>query len=414
MNSVDEIVKQEHFCSVPFIHLYYFTDGNVYPCPALAGNKKYLVGNSFDTPEKLWNSDVLKAMRLKMLKNEKIGECHKECFGALNSCKKYLGDESLDCAKKNIPTVKSDGSSDLNFGVWNIIEGNRCNLKCTYCNSQYSTSWLYDEKTVFGYNSFKENSFKNSDLIKVYDDNYNNLEEIWFAGGEPAIQDSTYYFLNKIIADKKQVRIRFITNLMFSSYKGNNLYDLLSKFDDCIIFGSWDLDSERGEYIRTNSDTQTIEQNIKEINKRGIKFILQSVMSCFNLFYYPEYHKRLFEKELVQIDNVRYYNLNYPEIFRYSILKQEVKDNIKYKIEDYKKWLLSKTDNFDTYANKESPIITLDKIIDTMYTGKWGHWNYDETKHDALREEMYDRLTKLDMHRHGRVIFKNLFSDIFI
>jgi hypothetical protein len=49
-----------------------------------------------------------------------------------------------------------------------------------------------------------------------------------------------------------------------------------------------------------------------------------------------------------------------------------------------------------------------------MYTGKWGHWNYNEANHDALREEMYSRLTKLDMHRHGKVVYKDLFSDIFV
>lgn len=404
--------NKENFCPVPFTHLYYFTDGFVYPCPALASNEKYRLGKVTDNIETLWNSEILKNMRLKMADNKPIKECVLECNASLNSCKKYLGDDSLVSASKNLLSLSADGSTELNFSIWNLIESNKCNLKCTYCNSKYSSSWVYDEKAVFNGRSGINNGLDYNSIISLYDKNYDNLEEIWLAGGEPTIQPSTYYFLNKLKKDNKQVRIRYITNLMFNSFKGENIFDLLSFFNDVKIFGSWDLDGERGEYIRTNSKSHIIKNHIKEINDKKICFYLQSVMSIFNVYYYPDFHKRLFNEGLVRKDNVRYYNLNYPEVFRYSILKESVKQEIEKNILEYKKWI--QEDNIsDFYANKEHPCITLDKIIESMKTGKWGHWDYSDEKNASLRFELVKRLTKLDLHRHKKIIFTSLFKEIF-
>lgn len=404
---------KENFCSVPFTHLYYFTDGYVYPCPALASNEKYRLGKVTDDPKDIWNCETLKNMRLKMADNKPIKECVLECNASLNSCKKYLGEESNDNASRNLKTLQNDGATDYNFSIWNLIESNKCNLKCTYCNSKYSSSWIHDEKSVFGNRVSEANGLDYDSIIKLYDSNYDNLEEIWLAGGEPTIQPSTYYFLNKLKQDKKQVRIRYITNLMFNSYKGQNIFDLLSNFNDVKIFGSWDLDGERGEYIRTNSKEDIIKKHIKEINDKKISFYLQSVMSIFNLFYYPDFHKRLYDQGLVKKDNVRYYNLNYPVIFRYSILKEDKKLEIQDKLLEYKNWLICTEDIKDFYANKEHPHDTLDKILESLKAGKWGHWDYDETKNSSLRLELVQRLTKIDLHRFGKIVFTKLFNEIF-
>jgi len=402
----------QHFCSVPFTHLYYFTDGFVYPCPALASNKEYRVGKVTDDPKILWNSALLRNMRQKMSSNEPIAECVRECGSSLNSCKKYLGDESLDNALKNLSTIKEDGSTDYNFSVWNLIESNKCNLKCTYCNSKYSSSWIADEKNIFNFTDTQYNGLDYNSTIQLYDQNYDKLEEIWLAGGEPTIQPSTYYFLNKLKKDKRNVRIRYITNLMFNSYKGENIFDLLEGFEDVIVFGSWDLDGKRGEYIRTNSKSETIRKHIQEINKKNIPFYLQSVMSILNIYYFPDFHKSLYNDGLVGRDNVRYYNLNYPNIFRYSILKEEKKRVIVDRLSEYKGWL-NKGVITNVYANKEHPSLTVDKIIESMLTGRWGHWEYSEDNNAQLRLELVQRLTKVDMQRYNEIVFLDLFRDIF-
>ena len=175
---------------------------------------------------------------------------------------------------------------------------------------------------------------------------------------------------------------------MMTSYKGKQVYDLLEKFKDVIVFGSWDMDGESGNTIREHSKSNIIKQTIKYIQTKNIKFYLQSVMSIYNLADYPDFHMRMFEEGILRKDNIRYYNLSYPEHYRYSILPEVQKQTIRAKLLNYKLWL---TDAIDTFPNAEHPTITIDKIIECMMTGKWGHWGFNTDNnisyyHTFLRE----------------------------
>lgn len=396
--SIHDIIKGENFCIVPWTHLYYFTDGYVYPCPSVAGDKSLRIGKVTDDPQVLWNSEVLKNLRKKMINNEYIHKCHLECNGCLNSCKKYFGLDLLEQSKQIIENTKEDGSCDYNFIAWNVMESNLCNLKCKYCCYSYSNLHSEDKSVV--------RVLPDEDFINLYEKNYDSVKEIWFASGEPVIQKSTYHFLKKLIKDKRfDVRIRFITNLTLTEYKGEKVYDLLAQFSDVIVFGSWDLDGERGEFIRTNSNSETIKNTIRLINSKGIKFYLQSVISLFNIYYYPDFHKRMYDEGLLKKDNVRYYNLHYPHKYRYSILNTSVKDEIKSKLLDYKEWIAKDMPTLDEFPNRESPLITVDKIIDTLYTGKWGHWEFDEK---ANKENYLKLLVENIQNKKFMLLFNEL------
>lgn len=397
-SSLSDITNAPNFCIVPWVHMYYFTDGYVYPCPSLAGREDMRLGKTSEDQRVLWNSDVSKSLRSQMIKNEFIQPCFDECNGCLNSCKKYFGLDLLDHAKQSILSTTADGTSDYNFIAWNIIESNICNLKCRYCSFQYSNLWD-ENKTV-------HRGLPYADLISLYEKNYDIVKEIWFASGEPILQESTYYFLDKLLKDNKtNVRIRLITNLMKYQYKNRNIYDLLSQFEDVIVFGSWDLNGERGEYIRTNSCSNTIKNTIKEINSKKIPFILQSVMSIFNLYYYPKFHKELHEEGLIKKDNIRYYNLHGPFKYRYSILPVSIKNEIKDKLTEYKEWL---GDNLDPFPNRECPLSVIDKIIDTLYTGKWGHWGFSEKEN----ENYYNMFLRENAINAKNIKFNRLFKEL--
>ena len=398
MKTIEQIVNEPNFCIVPWVHLYYFTDGFVYPCPSLAGDPNMRLGLTTDSPETLWNSEVLKELRKKMVSNKHIEPCFRECNGCLNSCKKYFGLDLIKQAEKSILSTQEDGSADYNFIAWNLIESNLCNLKCKYCSFQYSNLWNDSKELKRGLPYDK--------LLELYDKNIEKVEEIWFASGEPVLQKSTYYFLNKLLdTGKKNVRIRFISNLMKTDYMGQNVYDLLKQFQDVIVFGSWDLGGERGEYIRTNSNSNTIKNTIKMINDKNIPFILQSVMSIFNLYYYPDFHLELYNEGLIKKDNIRYYNLHGPFKYRYSILPDKIKDKIKDKLIDYKKWL---GPGLNPFPNREDPLSVIDKIIETLYTGKWGHWGFSKKENELN----YIQFLKDNFLNNKDMKFLKLFKEI--
>lgn len=362
------LIKTKSFCILPWTHLYYFNDGYVYPCSSLANKPEMRLGTINQAPEEIWNSKTLRDLRLKMLSNEEIPLCNQECNDCLNSCKKYFGNSLISSASASIESTNLEGYSDYNFIAWNIFESNACNLECTYCDSFHSSSWAKKEKK-----SINNLNSKNTNII--YSD-LSSVEEIWFSGGESMLMKSTINKLRELLTLKRNhVRVRIITNLSTNTFS-EEFFATVKQFKNLIIFGSWDLDGERGEYIRKNINNNLIRKNINLINANGIRFYLQSVMSILNIYYYFDFHRQLYEEGLVKKDNVRYYNLHFPEYLRYSILSKNKKNIIKNKLLDYKKWLASGDELNDFYPNRESPLYTIDKLIECMYTGTHGHHNF--------------------------------------
>lgn len=395
---------KEHFCILPFSHLYFFSDGNAYPCPMLASREKFKLGKSSEEIEKLWNSEILKNMRVKMLKNEKIIECHNKCNVNINSCKNHLGKEAI---AKNIDTVLKtapDGTAPLNFSIWNIFESNKCNFACTYCNGNYSNRHLQGLQI--------KNSFKNSDdMVSFYENHATDAQEVWFASGEPSILEGTYRILDSLLQKNPDVKLRFISNLSTIEYKGRKIYELLKKFNDVTIFGSWDLDGEKGEYIRYGNKNETVLRTIDHIHKLNLKFYLQPVLSIFNIYYFYDFHKRMVSQGVLNKDNVRYYLLVGPDHYRFSILPTKIKKIITPVLDEYANWIGVSPD-YDSYPNREQPSTYIKKINHLMNTGEGGHLGYSRENNFKRLQEFFKTTQQLDIKRYGYFKFMSLYSEL--
>jgi MoaA/NifB/PqqE/SkfB family radical SAM enzyme len=391
-----------HFCAVPFSHIYYFSDGYAYPCPMLAGKEKFRLGKNTDLIEDLWNSSVMKEMRLKMLNNKLIIECHNKCNININSCKKHLGEEAIERNLKQINSTASDGTLPLNFSIWNIMDSNRCNLACNYCNGDYSNrhlnGGLIRKSFTLDYN-----------MLDIYKEHISSVEEVWFAGGEPVILESTYNLLELLKSKKESVRIRFITNLMFIEFRGIKVYELLKEFKDVIIFGSWDLDGTIGEYIRYGNKSETIIKNINYINSLGLKFVLQPVMSIFNIFNFSDFHKRMFDLGVLKKDNIRYYVLSGPDYFRFSILPSKVKDIVTENLNEYSRWL-GVSENYDLFPNREQPSSYIKKMIILLNSGYGGHTGYSKENNFNRLKKFFTETNKQDIKKYGYFKFLSLYK----
>jgi len=351
-------------CDLPWTHLYYHTDGNVYPCPLLVGNRDYKLGSNENTIDELWNNSILKKLRIELLSGAPPKECINKCYKHFNACHDIYTDALRQDAERQRGITSKDGRCEPNHTLWYVLESNKCNLKCVYCSPGCSSSHAgYVKKAL------------PVDYTRIYDVN-KNVVEIWFSSGEPILQPSTYSILKDLIAkDKVDVKIRLITNLTNTHYRGETPYTLLEQFTDVKVFGSWDADGIQGENIRVNSNSDTIKNNIKFIKRHNIDFYLVSVMSILNIEDYPDFHKRLYSEGLIKKDQVRYFNLTHPEHFRYSILPLKIKERIKVKLLEYKNWL---SDSTDTYPNNCHPCKAIDKIINCMMTGEGGHLGFSE------------------------------------
>ena len=141
---------------------------------------------------------------------------------------------------------------------------NLCNFKCRMCGDQLSSSWeaenkvqdrMQDQPWLQPNNRRKITNFQKEvleeELQAAVDQDV--IEEIYWVGGEPLMWERHWTIMNQLKDSpwKKEITIRYNTNLSRIDYKHYNLYDMLRGFKSMNICASIDGAGAIGEYIRT-------------------------------------------------------------------------------------------------------------------------------------------------------------------
>jgi organic radical activating enzyme len=162
--------------------------------------------------------------------------------------------------------LKEDGSLDAKIKFLDLRFNNTCNLKCVMCSSQFSTSWIAEEKKMLEevneksnkehlaskINEYKSESFKWSkefENIEGIMEFVDDLERINFAGGEPLLAKAHTSFLESLIERgvNKNIMLSYNTN---TCYITQEILDLWSNFKSVKLLLSIDAVNEQLEYIR--------------------------------------------------------------------------------------------------------------------------------------------------------------------
>ena len=120
---------------------------------------------------------------------------------------------------------------------------NKCNLKCRICSSKFSTSWYSDEVKLGLQPEKKSEVYKKTISSKVFDfiiEQLPNVNELFFAGGEPIIQDGHYAILEKAIelGISEKISLAYNTNFSTLKYKNKNIISIWDKFKEVWISDS--------------------------------------------------------------------------------------------------------------------------------------------------------------------------------
>jgi hypothetical protein len=248
-----------------------------------------IVGDHSQKLEDIWNSEVYKKVRLDFLNNKIPTDCIHACYkkeaqGSISNRqqvnnrfnkKAYLQD------KTNI-----DGYIDSTPTYLDIRFGNLCNFKCRICGPHSSTSWYTDSikprNSVIDY--FSDNAIFWKDIPKFLP----HLEEIYFAGGEPFIQDGHYKMLNLLIDSSyaKNINISYNTNLSYSKFKKHDLKNLWSNFNKVSVWPSVEGYGKRAEYSRKGLSWSSFEKHAS-LFKDNITTI-SSVISLYSITSMPD------------------------------------------------------------------------------------------------------------------------------
>jgi radical SAM protein with 4Fe4S-binding SPASM domain len=332
----------ESFCIMPWTHLHTWPNGNVFPCCLADSN--HPIGNlKRHTLEQIWNSPDLKKIRTQFLKGEQPAVC-KRCY-----MQEEMGTPSFRVSSNNqwahhidkaVETTDEDGT-DNNFKLnyWDFRFSNVCNLRCRMCGPELSSSWYADQIKFYGSSTTSQaivhmNDGSIEDIMSYVDRFINDVEEIYFAGGEPFIMDEHYLILEKLAAaGNTKCRIRYNTNFTSLKFKNWDLIKLWKPFikdniDNVRVFASLDAIGNVAEYSRKGTKWSAVEANIERLHKHGMNVWTSTTVSIFNIFELPKFVNRMYELgiplNMMQMNNV----LTFPDYYNINILPKELKEDV--------------------------------------------------------------------------------------
>lgn len=336
-------IVNDKFCILPWIHLQTWPNGKVYQC-CITGFENYIGDLNTETLEDVWNGEHMKGLRKQMLDNQGPSSCSKcyqqEEMGA-RSFRQSSNSQFWEHADSLVDKTADDGTLDeFNLLYWDFRFSNLCNMKCRMCGDLLSSLWAEENNTRLGGNSNNDFDIKKHgkgvvvnmatgvDLYRYIDMFIDNVEEIYFAGGEPLLMAEHYYILEQLIErGRTHVRIRYNTNLSKLEHGGKSCLDLWEKFDHVHIVASIDAMAERGEYSRKGTVWSTIEKNLRKlVDTPGLIVAVSPTINIFNIYHLPDFIDFLLEigVPLIHLNNV----LTAPEWYHVNTLRPQDKNKM--------------------------------------------------------------------------------------
>ena len=328
-----------HFCILPWVHLHVWPNGNVYPC--CISDSEYPISNLGEkTLREMWNLDIIKNLRREMLDNKTPMLCKRctmqEEMGSY-STRMFSNVRWQNMIDKAIETTDSYGNNtDFKLLYWDFRFSNICNFKCRTCGPELSSGWYDDQIKMWGSSTTPKSLIHVNDYSLENTFNYVNefikdVQEVYFAGGEPLLMDEHYLILeNLIAASNTECRIKYNTNFSKLTFKRWNVIELWNQFpkDNVLIYASLDAMGTIAEYVRKGTKWNVIEENIKLVQDNGIKLNISSTISLLTIFEFPKFIDRMLELG-ISIDTFLMHNvLTFPDIYNINILPDDLKEKL--------------------------------------------------------------------------------------
>lgn len=256
-------------------------------------------------PSALHNTDYKKSVRAEMLAGNRPTECG-YCWKVEDDApdavsdrvykSKIYSDEKIDLI------AHADPTDDINPRTLEISFDNVCNFQCTYCNSEFSTTWnadifrnggyglktsqggTYNQPYSFDSNIIKKPTPYSDAFMRWYDSGLkDDLDELRITGGEPTMSPSFWKFVDKI--DNPTFRFSVNSNLgMSNDGVLDKLIECTDKFTEFELYTSVESSPAISEFVRGgfkwNTWIDNLNKFIQHANYKSINIMMTvSVLS---------------------------------------------------------------------------------------------------------------------------------------
>lgn len=322
------------------------TTGSISPCCEYEGEYANL---SSETMQEAWQSEELSEIRKAFLEGKPLKGCRK-CFDReasegssmrLDSNARFS--TSLDKLSLQPAAPQFPNTLDLRFS-------NLCNFKCRSCWHGASSKWFSDAKAIgktIG-NRAEISSFESVDsFMAQVAPGLNQLEHIYFAGGEPLLLAEHYALLEKLIAlGRTDISLAYNTNMSVTTFKNKSILDLWAHFPKIEVQASVDAVGALGENMRSGFEWSVYVSNVNLVREKcpHIRLKFGITVSAMNIIALPELFDALESECGAQIEDFYLHSLQDPNYYRTQILPKPLKQKAIINLEDYISTLSARQD----------------------------------------------------------------------
>jgi sulfatase maturation enzyme AslB (radical SAM superfamily) len=246
---------------------------------------------------------------------------------------------------------------------------NLCDMKCIYCNAQYS-SQIYSESIKFNSNvkqikileSMSINLLKKIDLMKEFFLT-TNFDKVNFTilGGEPLLNPKVYEFLDWLIEKgfSKKINLGIFSN-------GKTYHDKIWKYCEHFQFitltFSIDGTDDTFEYIRFGGKYSVVKHNIDTYYSKISEFknftiTLSYAMTWMNSINFAEWFN-IFSKDYPKIGYIHMNKLVYPEEYSVDVIPLKARAHILEQIENQINKMYANSTFMEAYEIYKTYLIT--------------------------------------------------------
>jgi organic radical activating enzyme len=249
---------------------------------------------------------------------------------------------------------------------------NLCNFKCRSCNEFFS-SQIATEKIKYkddpnytlpweGTTPLTNALVKNEKAFEEIKLHYQYINKIYFAGGEPMIQQEHWEILDDLVRLDlaKNIDLTYSTNGSMLEFKGQSVLDYWKKFKKVYLQFSIDAMGKQAEYWRDGTVWEDIEANLKLASTcPTVAVSVHSTIAWPTVSSWIYFVKHVVTNKLIINDNLTAWCLTTPQTYSLQVPPEFKKNQIRNELNEL-------IDFLNNHENTESIITRVEAIKSFM------------------------------------------------
>ncbi|MBI3556371.1 MAG: twitch domain-containing radical SAM protein, partial [Deltaproteobacteria bacterium] len=380
---------------MPWTHLHFWPDGKAFPC-CIADSTMPVGRFGEQSIADIWNSDKLRAIRRNMLEERPSPECIR-CYTLEGKTEivtlRQMSNQKFAHHFGSVGKTRKNGSvTKVNMAYLDIRFSNLCNLRCQTCGPGLSSSWYEDQVNAWGHPGHaKLLSIPDGKAFwKELEPLLENVENGYFAGGEPLLCEEHYRVLDRWLElGKTDIQINYTTNFSRLKLGKHDAIHYWKQFKNVRIAASLDAAGERAEYLRKGTRWKQVAENRRRMLREcpEVPFAITPTISIYNVWHFPDFHREWIEEGLVEVNALHLNILTVAPFMSAHLLPKVFKKEISEKYRRALDILVNRAIRENKpYANAESGYRSVISYIDQKSSRK-------------LVEEFFDRVRSIDKVR---------------